>query len=75
VQVRPSSAGLVPYLPCQLDKFMIDNPVFPRNNFGIERIIVGPALREQQIFAVDALRAFHRMKLEVVKSAISYVSD
>jgi hypothetical protein len=75
VQVRPSSAGLVPYLPCQLDKVMINNRVFPPNNFGIERIIVGPALRDQQIFAVHALRAFHRMNFEVVKSVIAYVSD
>jgi hypothetical protein len=75
VQVRPSSAGLVPYLPCQLDKVMISNRVFPRNNFGIEQIIVGPALREQQIFAVNALLAFHRMNPTVTKSAITYVSD
>ena len=30
IQVRSSTMGLMPYLPCQLDKVIIKNPIFNR---------------------------------------------
>ena len=75
IRVRSSTVGLVPYLPCQFDKVIINNRIFHPQNLGLERIIVGPALKEQQVAAVDALLASHSMRFEIVKSAIPYAAD
>jgi hypothetical protein len=76
IKTRIAANGLVPYRACQMDK------VKPRkgttlhpNNYGIEEIIIGPALPKQQESAVDALLASKSMRLTVRHSAIPYVAD
>jgi hypothetical protein len=75
LKTRVSPAGLVPYRACQIDKVVISNAVLHPNNYGIEEIIVGPALRQQQTCAVEALLASHHMRLTIKRSAIPYVAD
>ncbi|MCI0601107.1 MAG: DUF2971 domain-containing protein [Beijerinckiaceae bacterium] len=75
IQVRSGTVGLVPYLPCYFDKVIVNNPIFHPQNLGLERVIVGPALKEQQVYAADALLASHGMRFEIIKSSIPYVAD
>jgi Protein of unknown function (DUF2971) len=73
INARPSRRGLIPYLPFRLDAKIIEHPLFHPNNIGIERIVVGPALEDQQLAAVDALLASQHMRLEIVKSTIPFL--
>lgn len=75
LKTRVSPAGFVPYRACQFDKVVINNAATHPNNWGIEEIIIGPALGQQQTCAVDALLASHRMRLTIKRSAIPYVAD
>ena len=72
-QTRATARGLVPYIPVRLNAKIIDNRMFHPNNVGLERIIVGPALSEQQKLAVEALLASEHMRFTIDKSAIPYV--
>jgi Protein of unknown function (DUF2971) len=71
---RATRSGLVPYLPVKLD-FDIKHPRLHPRNIGIERIIVGPGLSDQQKAAVDALLASQHMRLEIGKSGIPYIPN
>jgi hypothetical protein len=73
IKTRVAPQGLVPYKPVKLDAMTINNPLLPPNNVGIECIIVGPALANQQLAAVDALLASHHMRLSIQKSDIPYL--
>jgi Protein of unknown function (DUF2971) len=75
VMTRPSPRGLVPYVAVKLNAKIIDNRVFHANNVGLERVIVGPALPDEQKLAVDALLASQHMRFTIDKSAIPYVAD
>ena len=75
VRTRPTPRGLVPYISFKLDEKIIDHPSFHRNNLGFERIIVEPALTDEQKQAVDALLASAHMRISIEKSAIPYVAD
>jgi hypothetical protein len=72
---RPTPRGLIPYLPVKLNAKVINNPRYHPRNCGFERIIVGPALDDQQRVAVDALLASQHMRFEITKSAIPYVPN
>jgi hypothetical protein len=74
-QTRATARGLVPYMSVRLDAKIIDHPMFHRNNVGLERIIIGPALSDQQRLAVDALLAEEHMRFTIDKSTIPYVTD
>jgi hypothetical protein len=71
---RVVQSGLVPYLPMKLNKKIIRNASHPKN-VGIERIIVGPGLLDQQKVAVHALLASQEMRLEIEKSRIPYLPN
>jgi hypothetical protein len=58
-----------------VDQTIINSPNFRRENVGFEHIIVGPALSDQQVFAVDALLASEHMNFLVEKSNVPYVAD
>jgi Protein of unknown function (DUF2971) len=75
LKTRISPAGLVPYEAFQLDLGALKNSVLHPQNVGIEEIIVGPALGEHQVRAVDALLASNHMRLTIKRSAIPYVAD
>jgi hypothetical protein len=74
ISTRVVQSGLVPYLPMKLDEKIIPHASHPRN-VGIERIIVGPGLLDQQKVAVHALLASQHMRLEIEKSNIPYVPN
>lgn len=73
LQTRISPAGLIPYRALQFDqaRSVLSHP----GNFGIEEIIVGPALGQQQVIAVEALLASQSMRLQIRRSTIPYVAD
>jgi hypothetical protein len=73
LKTRVSPAGLIPYREFQFN-LATTRSVHP-NNFGVEEIIVGPALGKQQVIAVEALLASHSMRLQIHRSAIPYVAD
>jgi hypothetical protein len=75
ISTRAGRSGLVPYLPVKLDAKIIQNARFHPRNVGIERIIVGPGLSDQQRTAVDALLASQHMRLEIGKSDIPYIPN
>lgn len=75
LKTRISPAGLVPYQAFQFDLATTNSAVSHPNNFGIEEIIVGPALGEQQVIAVEALLASQSMRLTIRRSAIPYVAS
>jgi hypothetical protein len=75
VLTRPSPRGLVPYVAVKLDAKIIHNPAFDAKNVGLERVIVGPALPDEQKLAVDALLRSQHMRFIIDKSAIPYVAD
>jgi hypothetical protein len=75
LRTRVSPAGLVPYQAFQLDLATARSALSHPNNFGIEEIIVGPALGQQQVIAVEALLASQSMRLAIHRSAIPYVAD
>lgn len=68
-RIRPGPAGLVPYLPCFIDRQSIKTPKYVPQNFGLAEVIVGPALKSHQVGVVEALLARQRMKLDVRKSS------
>lgn len=70
---RAAGQGLVPYKPVKLDAKIIEHPSFHRNNVGIESIVVGPALLDQQWHAVDALLASQHMRVQIAKSVIPFL--
>lgn len=71
---RPSTQGLIPYVPFKLDATIIDNPQYNHNNFGIERIVIGFALHhEHQRAAVRALFTSHGMEVEEDSIEVSKV--
>ena len=71
---RPSTQGLIPYVPFKLDASIIDNPQYNPTNFGIERIVIGPALHhEHQRAAVRALFTSHGMEVEEDSIEVSKV--
>jgi hypothetical protein len=74
LKTRVGPAGLVPYRAFQFDT-VINLKISHPNNLGVEEIIVGPANREQQVAAVDALLAWHHMRLSIRKSTIPYIAD
>jgi Protein of unknown function (DUF2971) len=74
-RTREAARGLVPYVPVKLNAKIINHPKFHPNNVGFERIIIGPALSEQQKFAVDALLASEHMRFTIDKSTIPFVTD
>ena len=65
----------MPYIPCHFDRVTTENLLLDQKNSGLEEIIIGPALRETQKLAVDALLASHHMRFEVRKSTIPYMAD
>ena len=71
---RVASAGIIPFQSCKLDKVQV-NITLPPQNIGIEEIIVGPALGDQQIAAIDALQAKNKMRTIIRKSAIPFIAD
>lgn len=73
LRTRISPVGLVPYRALQFD--LATSALSHPGNFGIEEIIVGPALGPQQAIAVDALLASHSMRLQIHRSSIPYVAD
>ncbi|MET4608771.1 hypothetical protein ABIB90_008279 [Bradyrhizobium sp. JR4.1] len=75
LRTRVSPAGLVPYRACQFDQVVINNAALHPNNYGIEEIIIAPALGRQQTIAVEAVLATHRMRLTIKRSEIPYGAD
>lgn len=75
LKTRVSPTGLVPYHAFQFDQAAPINSLNHPNNFGIEEIIVGPALGQHQVSAVEALLASNHMRLTIKRSAIPYVAD
>jgi hypothetical protein len=75
LKTRISPTGLVPYHAFQFDLAAPINSLNHPNNFGIKEIIVGPALGQHQVSAVEALLASHSMRLTINRSAIPYVAD
>jgi hypothetical protein len=75
LKTRVSPTGLVPYHAFQFDLAAPINSLNHPNNFGIEEIIVGPALGQHQVSAVEALLASRHMRLTIKRSAIPYVAD
>lgn len=73
IAVRAAPQGLVPYKAMRLDFKVINSPQFFAQNSGIESVVVGPGLREQQCLAVDALLASRRMRVHIGKSAIPFL--
>jgi hypothetical protein len=73
---RTARSGLVPYLPVKLNAKAMNHLSPEARNIGIERIIVGPALLDQQKTAVDALLASRHMRgPEIEKSRIPYIPN
>jgi len=70
---RSTRSGLIPYLPVRLDAKIIDHVSFHPKNVGIERIVVGPGLPDEQKIAVDALLASQHMRVEIQKSDVPYI--
>ena len=71
---RPSTQGLIPYVPFKLDATIIDNPQYNPNNFGIERIVIGPALHhEYHRAAVRALFTSRGIEVEEHSIQVSKV--
>ena len=74
IQVRPGPGGLIPFLPCRFNvKAGIGG--LETLSHGVQRIIVGPALRPQQISAVQALLRTQQMDPPISMSDIPYVAD
>ncbi len=72
---RYSPSGIIPYLPCKFDQVKITSPIFAPQNLGLEKIIIGPAMKPNQRVAVDALLASHHMRFSVVDSDIPYTAN
>ncbi|WP_166298278.1 DUF2971 domain-containing protein [Bradyrhizobium sp. 2S1] len=75
LKTRISSTGLIPYQAFQFDLATTKSALPHPNNFGVEEIIVGPALGQQQVIAVEALLASQSMRLAIRRSSIPYVAD
>ncbi|MCP2214233.1 hypothetical protein AB7M42_008786 [Bradyrhizobium diazoefficiens] len=75
LKTRISPAGLIPYQAFQFNLATAKGALTHPNNFGVEEIVVGPALGQQQVIAVEALLASQSMRLEIRRSAIPYVAD
>src|SRR5262249_2742758 len=48
IQSRITARGLVPFLPVELNKKILDYAPFEPKNFGMERVILSPALPDWQ---------------------------
>jgi hypothetical protein len=75
VQTRETPRGLVPYISVKLNATIIDHPMFHPNNVGLERIVVGPGLPDQQKLGVEALLASQHMRVTINKSESPYLTD
>lgn len=74
LKTRDAASGIIPYLSCKLDQTLVNITLHP-DNFGIEEIIVGPALGRQQLAAVNALQTTAGMRTTVRKSVIPFIAD
>ncbi|WP_342711431.1 DUF2971 domain-containing protein [Bradyrhizobium sp. B124] len=74
LKTRIGPAGLVPYTTFHFDK-VINSKISHPQNLGVEEIIVGPANRDHQVAAIDALLASNCMRLQIRRSSIPYVAD
>ncbi len=75
LKTRISPTGIVPFHAFQFDLASPTSSLNHPNNFGIQEVIVGPALGEHQVSAVEALLASHHMRLAIKRPAIPYVAD
>lgn len=74
LETRGATSGIIPYLSCKLNYSSVNIALDPKN-FGIEKIVVGPALASRQLAAIDALQARAGMRTTVCKSVIPFIVD
>jgi hypothetical protein len=72
---RTSGKGIIPYLPFELQAKGAKYPRSPQQNCGLECIVVGPGLHDEQGIAVDALLASQHMRFDIRKSKIPYIPN
>jgi hypothetical protein len=72
---KNSVGGIVSYIACQLNYGNLSNSTVHPNNIGVTEVIIGPAVKEQQAWAVEALAVQSKMRFAISRSKIPYVAD